>query len=227
MHPSRLPIARDGLQRWASHRANPLPRPLASHSRRLPDGVHIGNIQAHQLRESHSGGVKKFDDRGIARRHPCGGLFVFFSFQRRLDQRFHLRVGEKARQALLALRQQNLVQNILQNLPAHLQECIERPHRREAKPHTRPRHLRFHHLEHPGAKIIRSHRRPRPIGMEFPERLQCGAIGFHRQRGGIFLSLQIAKKLLRRSIQWNPLRLSCFFLPPLQMVAACKRIAVR
>ena len=63
--------------------------------------------------------------------------------------------------------------------------------------------------------------------MEIAERLQSGPVGFHRQRGGIFLSLQIAKKLLGQSIQWNPLRLSCFFLPPLQMVAACKRIAVR
>ena len=180
MHPSSLPIARDGLQRWTSHRANPLPRPLASYSSRLADGIHIGNIQAHQLRESHSGGVKKFDDRCIAGRHPCGGLFVFFGFQRRLDQRFNLGVGEKARQRLLPFRQQNFVEDILQNLPAHLQECIERPHRREAQPHARPRHLRLHHLEHPDAKIIRSHRRPRTIGMGFPERLERDPVGFHR-----------------------------------------------
>ena len=63
--------------------------------------------------------------------------------------------------------------------------------------------------------------------MEFPKRLERDPVGFHRQRGGVFLSLQIAKKLLGWPIQWNPLGLAFFFLPPLQMVAVCKRIAVR
>ena len=88
-------VARYGFEGLRDKRADAFASTLAGDAGGFANHIDIGDVEANEFREAHPGGVKEFDDGGIARGRPGRGLVGARGVRGGLDQGVDLSSGEE------------------------------------------------------------------------------------------------------------------------------------
>jgi len=188
-------VARYGFEGLWYERADAFARTFAGDARGLANHIDIGDVEADEFRKAHSGGVKKFDDGGIACGRPGGGLIGARSVRGGLDEGVDLSGGEEAGELLFELRQRDFAEDVFRNEAAHEKEFMECAHGGKAQPHTGAGLVAFHQIQHPRAVVRCGEGFPSPVRTELSEFIQRRAVGGNGARRGVFLSVKPLKKI--------------------------------